>query len=48
MNTERRRGRRVHVWTVNEDNDLRRMIDYGVDGFFTDDPAKALRILERK
>ena len=48
MNTERRRGRRVHVWTVNEDIDLRRMIDYGVDGFFTDDPAKALRILERK
>jgi len=48
MNIERKRGRRVHVWTVNEEIDLRRLIALGVDGFFTDDPVKALRILERK
>jgi glycerophosphoryl diester phosphodiesterase len=39
--------RRVHVWTVNAEADLKRMIGYGVDGFFTDDPALACRLLGR-
>jgi len=42
---EHERGRRVHVWTVNADSDLRRMIKVGVDGIFTDDPMKARKIL---
>ena len=42
---EHERGRRVHVWTVNADSDLRRMIEAGVDGIFTDDPMKARKIL---
>lgn len=40
-------GRRVHVWTVNAEADLKRMIDAGVDGIFTDDPLLALRLLGR-
>jgi glycerophosphoryl diester phosphodiesterase len=40
--------RRIHVWTVNAESDLRRLFHWGVDGVFTDDPALALRILEEK
>jgi len=42
---ERKRGRRVHVWTVNKPCSLRRMKRLGVDGVFTDDPLTALRVL---
>ena len=40
-------GKRVHVWTVNAEEDLKRMIGLGVDAIFTDDPALALRLLGR-
>lgn len=45
---EHERGRRVHVWTVNEEKDLRRMKELGVDGVFTDDPITTLRVLRGK
>lgn len=48
MATERKRGRRVHVWTVNEEADIKRMLALGVDGIFTDDPVNSLRLLGRK
>lgn len=48
MDRERRRGRRVHVWTVNEESDLIKMKELGVDGVFTDDPVTALRVLRGK
>jgi glycerophosphoryl diester phosphodiesterase len=38
-------GRRVHVWTVNPEDEMRRLFAYGVDGIFTDDPSLALRVL---
>lgn len=31
-------GRRVHVWTVNEPAEMRRLRECGADGIFTDDP----------
>jgi len=34
----------VNVWTVNSPLDLRAMMDLGVDGLITDDPATALRL----
>lgn len=39
-------GRRVNVWTVNSEQDMERLASYGVDGIFTDDPAKALRLMK--
>jgi glycerophosphoryl diester phosphodiesterase len=42
---EHRRGRRVHVWTVNEKSDIDHMIEIGVDGIFTDNPKFAKDIL---
>lgn len=36
--------RRVHVWTVNDPQDMRRLYHWGVDGIFTDDPALAVRV----
>jgi glycerophosphoryl diester phosphodiesterase len=38
--------RRVHVWTVNEAEDMRRLFHWGVDGIFTDDPGLAVRVRE--
>jgi glycerophosphoryl diester phosphodiesterase len=42
-------GRRmqVHVWTVNETEDLQRMLDLGVDGIITDYPDRLLELLGR-
>ena len=40
-------GKRVHVWTVNQEEDLKRMIDLGIDAIITDDPVMALRLLGR-
>jgi glycerophosphoryl diester phosphodiesterase len=37
----------VQVWTVNAEQDLKRMIGLGVDAIFTDDPELALRLLGR-
>ncbi len=37
----------VNVWTVNEEEDLRRMIGLGVDGIIIDDPAFTCRLLGR-
>jgi glycerophosphoryl diester phosphodiesterase len=40
-------GKRVHVWTVNPEEDLKRMIGLGVDAIITDDPVLALRLAGR-
>ena len=38
------RGLDVHVFTVNEEQDIRRLIDMGADGVFTDRPDVSRRI----
>ncbi len=40
--------RRIHVWTVNEEADLRRLFKWNVDGVFTDDPQLAVRLRGEK
>lgn len=39
--------KRILVWTVNTEADLKRLIGWGVDGIITDDPALALQLLSR-
>ena len=37
--------RAVNVWSVDKDEDLRRMLAWGVDGIITGDPALAVRVI---
>ena len=37
----------MQVWTVNEEEDLRRMLAMGVDGIVTDYPDRLLRLMNR-
>jgi glycerophosphoryl diester phosphodiesterase len=39
-----RLNRRIHVWTVNAADDMRRLFHWGVDGIFTDDPQLAAQV----
>jgi glycerophosphoryl diester phosphodiesterase len=41
-----RAGCAVHVWTVNEDADMRRLFDWGIDAVITDRPDLAVRVRE--
>jgi len=41
---EHQRNRRVHVWTVNDPQDIERLFQDRVDGIFTDDPVTARKI----
>ena len=35
----------VHVWTINETHDMRRLLEWGVDGVITDRPDRLARLL---
>jgi glycerophosphoryl diester phosphodiesterase len=39
--------RLINVWTVNQPVDIRHLMNWGVDGIITDDPALALKVLGR-
>lgn len=44
----RRRGLEVQVWTVNEEPEMERLIDLGVDGIITDRPGLLKDVLRRR
>jgi len=37
----------VYVWTINEEAEMRRHVDHGVDGIITDYPDRLLQVLDR-
>ncbi len=41
----RKKGIRVHVWTVNREGDMRRLLDAGADGIITDDPRLLKKVV---
>jgi glycerophosphoryl diester phosphodiesterase len=41
------RNLEVHAWTINEEDDMQRMISLGVDGIITDYPDRLLTLLDR-
>ena len=42
------RGVEVHVWTINEEAEMERLLDLGVDAIMTDFPARAAAVLRRR
>ena len=42
-----KRGLQVHAWTINDEADMRRLADLGVDGIITDRPDLLLQVLGR-
>ena len=42
-----KRGLQVHAWTINDEDDMRRLLDVGVDGIISDYPDRLLRVLGR-
>jgi glycerophosphoryl diester phosphodiesterase len=40
--------RRIHVWTVNQAEEISRLHSWGIDGIFTDDPPLALSSIGRR
>ena len=41
----RNAGYGVNVWTVNEKDDMRRLLEWGVSGIFTDFPDRLVEVL---
>jgi len=43
-----RQGAHVHVWTVNEETDMERLLDWDVDGIMSDFPDRLARVLHQR
>ena len=41
------RNLQVHAWTINQTEDMRRLLDMGVDGIMTDYPDRLIAVLDR-
>jgi glycerophosphoryl diester phosphodiesterase len=47
IENQHRRNRRVNVWTVNTEDEIKKMLQNKVDGIITDDPVLAKRLLNK-
>jgi glycerophosphoryl diester phosphodiesterase len=43
-----RHGVQIHVWTIDEEDEMERLLDLGVDGIVTDFPARMVALLARR
>jgi glycerophosphoryl diester phosphodiesterase len=43
-----RHGVAVHVWTINEVDEMDRLLDLGVDGLISDTPTQLVQLLEKR
>ncbi len=41
-----KKGLAVHPWTINDYNEMKKLLEWGVDGMFTDDPDLLLKVLQ--
>jgi glycerophosphoryl diester phosphodiesterase len=41
-------GIEVHVWTVNEESEMTKLLDMGVDGIISDYPARLLNLIRKR
>jgi len=48
VETAHRHGIQVHVWTVDDADEMRQLLDLGVDGIMTDAPAVLKQVLEER
>ena len=44
----RSKGLGIHVWTINDANEMRRLIRLGVDGIVTDKPDLLIKVIEQE
>ena len=48
VDSAHRNGLPVHVWTINDDAEMERLLDLGVDGIMTDRPTLLKEVLVRR
>ena len=39
-------GRRINVWTVDDEEKIKKCIDWGIEGLITNDPVKARKVIQ--
>ncbi|MGZ4133966.1 MAG: glycerophosphodiester phosphodiesterase [Tumebacillaceae bacterium] len=42
----RHHGIKVHVWTINDERDIRRLLEWGVDGICSDYPDRVVKVMK--
>jgi glycerophosphoryl diester phosphodiesterase len=48
MQAAERHGLQVHIWTIDEESEMQRLLDLGVHGLMTDRPALLKRVLQSR